>query len=104
VPHHGAGADWHAPPPPAPPVPAVIQGPLMQMMTAAIANADIEPTPPPPSLVPIAVDDPDLLVRALYTLLHCQIAGDIPNLDKATGPSIRCAVRSSGHSSVPILR
>ena len=85
VPHHGAGADWHAPPPPPPPVPAVVQGPLMQMMNAAIANANAGPPPLPPLLAPIAVDDPDLLVRVLFTLLHCQVAGDIPNLDVATG-------------------
>eukprot|EP00966_Prymnesium_polylepis_P033864 787435-Prymnesium_polylepis.1 len=72
------------------------------MMTAAIANANVEPTPPPPLLTPIAVDDPDLLVRALYMLLHCQIAGDIPNLDKATGQSIRCAQRALERSDPPI--
>ena len=101
VPHHGAAGllNWHAPPPPAPPP---VPGPLMQMMTAVIAGANAEPTPPPPALTPIAVDDPDLLMRALFTLLHCQVAGDIPNLDKETGPSIRCARRTLERSDPPI--
>jgi hypothetical protein len=65
VPHHHA---------PAPPVPAVVQGPLMQMLTATIANADLEPPPPPPGLEPIAVDDWNLLMRAL-----CARADVLPN-------------------------
>jgi hypothetical protein len=81
VPHHGAGADYHAPPPPAGAARACCRaGPVdANVLTATIANANIEPPPPPPSLVSIAVDDPDLLVRAPYTLLRCQAAGDIPN-------------------------
>eukprot|EP00966_Prymnesium_polylepis_P103289 2392149-Prymnesium_polylepis.1 len=72
------------------------------MMNAAIANANAGlPPPPPPLLAPITVDDSDLLVRALFTLLHCQVAGDIPNLGVATGPSIRCAKRSLERSDPP---
>eukprot|EP00966_Prymnesium_polylepis_P296359 6846374-Prymnesium_polylepis.1 len=75
----------------------------MQMLTATIANADLEPPRPPPSSVPIVVDDLNLLVRALCTLMYYQVGGYLPNVNKATGPSIRRATRSLERMDPPVV-
>ena len=60
------------------------------------------PPPPPPDSGPIAVNDWNLLVRALCTLIHCQVGGDTPNLNKPSGKSVRKAKQALELMTPPV--
>ena len=78
------------------------RGSLHSSWICVVPSYQPPPPPPPPDTGPIAVNDWNLLVRALCTLIHCQVGGDIPNLDKRSGKSVRNAQLALERITPPI--